>query len=427
MASAVTLFAIFMDETHTMENPSKSVIRPSIATQNIHYAIREVTVLARALEREGKRVLYLNIGDPNVFDFDLVPEAREATIQAIQNRKNGYAPSEGLPEALGAIERDAHGRQHISNIVGVYTGNGASECIDLAITALANPGENLLLPTPTYPLYQTITARLGIEARYYKLDENNAWQPDIDSICSLIDEKTRGIVVINPNNPTGCIYSEETLLKIIDVAKRHHLLILNDEIYERLIIEPGQKHVSLASLDTEASVITFNGLSKAYLGPGIRIGWGVLSGQHENLKDYYDAILRMTRARLCANHPFQYAIRPCLEGMQSHLPETLEKLRIRRDICLKKISQIPGLSCVSTWGSFYMFVRIAGVKNDTLWCRKLLMEQGIVVVPGSGFGYHEDNAGHFRIVFLPDENTLAEAFDKIAQFVKDHPDPSEFV
>ncbi len=404
-----------------LQNLSSDVIQPSIATQNIHYSIREVTVLARKLEREGKRILYLNIGDPNVYDFDLVPEAKEAVIWAINNRKCGYAPSEGVPEAIEAIEKDAHERQHIDNIVGCYPGNGASECIDLAITALANPGENILLPCPTYPQYATITSRLGIEARYYKLDASNNWQPDIEHIISIIDDKTRAIVVINPNNPTGCIYSADILKKIIDVAKQYHLLILNDEIYERLVFDANAKFISLASLDSEASVITFNGLSKAYIGPGIRLGWGVVSGKKENLEAYYNAILRMARARLCASHPFQYAVKPCLQGNQAHLTVVYDKLTRRRNVCVDRIRNIPGLSVVPAQGAFYMFVRVEGVKDDAAWCRQLLIEQGVVVVPGTGFSYKDPNAGYFRLVFLPDEQTLNEAFDKIERFVNDHP------
>ncbi len=396
---------------------SKDRITPSLASTNIQYAIREVTVRARQLEREGKSILYLNIGDPNVYDFDLVQEAKDAAIWAINHDKNGYAPSEGLPEALQAIERDAKERQHIENIVGSFTGNGASECIDLAIMALANPGDNILLPMPTYPLYATILTRIGVQARYYHLDENNDWTPDIEQMASLIDNRTRAIVVINPNNPTGALYSELYLRKIIDLAKQNNLLILNDEIYERLIIDDDHPHTSLASLDKDACVVTFNGLSKSYLGPGIRMGWGVLSGPQERMKDYFDTICRMLRARLCASHTFQWAIKPCLEGGQKHLPDLLNRLRSRRDLCMAKIAQIPGLSCVIPRGSFYAFVRIDGCNDDNKWCRDLLEKKGVVVVPGSGFGYHEPNAGHFRIVYLPDENTLEEAFNRIHDFV----------
>lgn len=392
----------------------RDCISPSHNTANIRYAIREVTVLARRLEKAGKRVLYLNIGDPNVYDFDLVDEAKAAASWALTHDKNGYAPSEGLPDALNAIERDARERQGIRNIVGSYTGNGASECIDLALTALVNPGDNVLLPTPTYPLYAAILTRLGVEARYYRLDESQAWQPDVAHMASLVDARTRAVVVINPNNPTGAIYPEACLRKIIDLAKANNLLILNDEIYERLILEG--EHVSLASLDEEACVVTFNGLSKSYLGPGIRMGWGVLSGPKEKLADYYDTILRMLRARLCASHIFQWAIRPCLEGGQKHLPGVLDKLRRRRDLCMSKIAGIPGLSCVAPCGSFYAFVRVENVDDDTKWCKDLLEDKGVVVVPGSGFDYHEPGVGYFRIVFLPDEAVLSEAFDKIAEF-----------
>ena len=397
----------------------KDCITPSRATENIRYAIREVTVLARQLQREGRDILYLNIGDPNVYDFDLVDEAKEAAIWAMTHRKNGYAPSEGLPEALCAIERDASERQHIRNIVGSFTGNGASECIDLALTALVNAGDNVLLPSPTYPLYETILNRLGVEIRFYRLDEGKDWQPDCAHMASLIDARTRAIVVINPNNPTGAVYSESCLREIIAIAKSHNLLILNDEIYERLMLDDASSHVSLASLDEDACVVTFNGLSKAYLGPGIRMGWGVISGPEPRLHAYFETICRMLRARLCSSHIFQWAIKPCLEGTQGHLVEVREKLRRRRDLCMRKISETPGLSCVSPRGSFYAFVRVAGVEDDAQWCRDLLMKKGVVVVPGSGFGYREQGAGHFRIVFLPDEKTLNEAFDRIAAFMSE--------
>ena len=398
---------------------SPDYITPSLATANIRYAIREVTVRARQLEREGRDILYLNIGDPNVYDFDLVEEAKKAAIWALEHGKSGYASSEGLPEALEAIERDAHHRQHIRNIVGTFTGNGASECIDLALTALVNPGDNVLLPSPTYPLYVSILMRLGVEARYYRLDETRDWQPDFEQMESLIDAKTRAIVVINPNNPTGAIYSEACLRTIIDIAKRHNLLILNDEIYERLIIDDEYKHISLASLDDDVCVITFNGLSKAYLGPGIRMGWGVISGPDARLKDYLDTIYRMARARLCASHTFQWAIRPCLEGGQHHLPGMLEKLRRRRDVFMKKVEETPGLSCVCTRGTYYAFVRVDGVKDDAKWCRDLLESKGVVVVPGSGFEYRDPNAGYFRIVFLPKEQILSDAFERIAEFMRE--------
>ena len=394
-------------------------ITPSRNASNIRYAIREVTVLARQLQEAGRRVLYLNIGDPNVYDFDIVDEARDAVRWALDNRKCGYAPSEGLPDALRAIERDAAERLHFKNIIGSYTGNGGSECIDLALSALLNPGDNVLLPSPTYPIYATILTRLGIEARYYRLDPRNNWNPDTAHIASLVDERTRAVVVINPNNPTGAIYGRDVLLDIIDIAVRNNLLILCDEIYERLILDDDHEHVSMASLSDEACIVTFNGLSKTYLAPGLRIGWGVLTGPQGRMDAYFETIRHMLRARLCANHPFQWAIAPCLNGSQSHLPVMLDKLRRRRDLCMSKIAGIPGLSCHAPRGSFYAFVRVDGIKSDAEWCKSLLMSKGVVVVPGSGFGMHDPDAGYFRIVLLPDEATLAEAFDKIAEFVEE--------
>lgn len=398
---------------------SMDYITPSHATEKIRYAIREVTVLARKLESEGRRVLYLNIGDPNVYDFDLVEEAKEAAIWAIRNHKNGYAASEGVAEAIEAIVRDAGERLHIRNILGCYTGHGASECIDIALTALVNPGDNVLLPSPTYPLYTNVLKRLGAEIRYYRLDSGHGWEPDLEQMKSLIDGRTRGVVVINPNNPTGAIYPESVLRGIIGIAKAHNLLVFSDEIYERLVLSPEKHHVSMAALDDEACMVTFDGMSKAFLGPGIRIGWGIVTGPGARLAAYREAIGHLVRARLCANHPFQWAVRPCLEGGQPHLPAMLDKLRRRRDLVLQKIASIPGLSCIVPEGSFYAFVRVEGAEDDAGWCRALLASKGVVVVPGSGFGYRELGAGYFRIVFLPTEDTLAEAFDKIAEFVEE--------
>lgn len=394
-------------------------IEPSMATQDVRYAIREVTVLANKLASEGRRILYLNIGDPNVYDFDLVDEAKAAVLSALETRHCGYAPSEGVTEALEAIETDARQRQHVGAIVGCFTGNGASECIDLALTALVNPGDNVLLPSPTYPLYETILKRLGVEIRFYRMKQENGWQPDASQIAGLVDDRTRAIVVINPNNPTGAVYSESCLREIIEIAKARRLLILNDEIYERLILE-NARHIPMASLDDAACFVTFNGLSKAYLGPGIRVGWGVVSGPSQALGEYFETIKRLMRARLCANHPFQYAVAPCLLGEQGHLPGFIEKLRRRRDCCMRWIERIDGLSCEAPAGSFYAFVRVEGIKDDMAWCRALLESKGVVVVPGSGFGYRDANAGYFRIVFLPQEEVLEEAFSKIAEFMRDY-------
>lgn len=394
-------------------------IMPAHATEQIRYAIRDVTVLANRLRSEGRRVLYLNIGDPNVYDFDMVDEAKAAAIWAIQNGKNGYAPSEGLPEALEAIRRDAELRQNIRTVIGCYMGNGASECIDLAMSALVNPGDNVLVPSPNYPLYDAILTRLNVEARYYRLEEREGWQPDTDHMASLIDERTRAVVVINPNNPTGALYLESCLRRVIELAKTHHLLVFNDEIYSRFILNPEREHVSLASLDDEVCCVTFSGLSKAYFAPGVRIGWGIVSGPHSQLDDYFDAITRMLRARLCANHPFQWAVKPCLESGH-HFPAMREKLRRRRDVCMRKIAQTPGLSCVEPQGSFYAFVRVEGVSDDVQWCKSLLMQKGVVVVPGSGFSFRDENAAYFRIVFLPQEDILEEAFEKIAEFMREN-------
>jgi alanine-synthesizing transaminase len=392
-------------------------IAPAERVRNVRYAVRDVVVLADQLRREGKRMLALNIGDPNPFGFRPPEHVLEATFAAMQRNLNGYAPSDGIAEAIEAIERDAKSRG-IGPIVYTWVGSGCSEVIDMALSALVNPGENVLTPSPGYPLYTALLAKLGAENRAYHLDEEAGWQPDVADIERLIDAKTRAIVIINPNNPTGSVASEATLRRVVELAIAHNLVIFADEIYDRLLFD-GAKHVPLGSLDPRACVLSLCGLSKNWVLPGWRIGWGVLTGPEEQLRGYVNAIQQLGRARLSANHPEQYAIKPALEGPQDNLARMIPQLVERRDAAMAKLRAIPDISCVVPQGAFYAFPRIhrdlSGM-DDAAWCRELMRETGVITVPGSGFG-QKPGTQHFRIVLLPDVATLEEACAGIARFM----------
>jgi alanine-synthesizing transaminase len=389
------------------------IIKPAVRTENVTYAVRDIVVLANEVAKTGKEMLYLNIGDPNLFDWEPPKHLVEETYKAMLKNKNGYAPSSGIKEAINAIEKEAE-KKGIKNVQDIFITTGASEAIDICLTALVNDGENVLTPTPGYPLYTAISSKLQMMENPYYLDENYGWQPDINDIKSKINSKTRAIILINPNNPTGSNASPETLMQIIDLAMEHNLVIFADEIYDKLLMD-GKTHTSIASLNSEVPMITFGGLSKNYMVPGFRIGWGIVSGNKNILKDYIEAINKLLRARLSANHPEQYGIAPSLLGDQSHLEVAMKKLTNRRNITVEMMNAIPGISCVAPEGSFYAFPRLHNITNDAHWVSELIKETGVVVVPGSGFG-QVPGTSHFRIVFLPQENILEKAYKAIALF-----------
>lgn len=389
-------------------------IKPAIRTERVTYAVRDVVVLAKQVAATGKEMLYLNIGDPNLFDFATPEHVIEATAKAMRENRNGYAPSSGIAAALSAIGRDAE-RNHISNIQDIFVTTGASEAIDICLSALVNAGENVLTPTPGYPLYTALLAKLEAQEVPYYLDEDNGWQPDLDDIASKINNKTRAIVLINPNNPTGSVCDRKTLEGILELARKHSLVVFADEIYDKLILDGG-RHVSIASLDKSHPIVTFNGLSKAYVAPGFRIGWGIISGDRSRVSDYVEAVNKLLRARLSANHPEQFAIAPALDGDQSHLEILKQKLSRRRDISVDMLNSIPGVSCVAPTGAFYAFPRLQIEQEDELFVQELIKATGVVTVHGSGFG-QRPGTKHFRIVFLPPEDTLRKAYGLIGQFI----------
>ena len=391
---------------------SDNKIIPAKRSENVRYAIRDIVVLAGQVAKTGKEMLYLNIGDPNVYDWKTPNHIIEATYKAMLENKNGYSPSSGVPAAVKAIEAEAN-KKGIDNVLDIFITTGGSEAIELCLNALVNPGDNFLMPTPGYPLYTAVESKLDAVSNPYYLDEKNGWQPDIEDIKSKINPRTKAIVLINPNNPTGSVCKKETLLEIIKIAKENDLVIMADEIYDKLLFDDAEM-ISIAALDKEVSCITFGGLSKNYVVPGWRMGWGVVSGRESVMKDYIEAINKMLRARLCANHPEQYGLIAGLTGDQSHIPAMNKILQRRRDITLDIVKKINGIEVVKPQGAFYAYASI-DVDDDSKFCQELLKETGVVVVPGSGFG-KKDGTNYFRYVILPNEEILDKEFNKIAEF-----------
>ena len=384
---------------------------------NVRYAIRDLASVADEVSRQGHNVLSLNVGDPNIFDFVTPPHLIEAVHTAMRDNKNGYAPSPGIPEALEAIRGEA-ARKGISTVRDAFVTSGASEAVDVCITALVNPGENILTPSPDYPLYSAVLSKLGIPVVAYDLNEDDGWQPDLIDLQRKVTSRTRAIVLINPNNPTGAVCSRRMLERLAELARRNNLIVFADEIYDKLILDGGEsdQHVSIAAVAPDLPVVTFGGLSKNYLAPGWRIGWGIVSGDAAAVRPYLEGIHRLLRSRLCANHPEQYAIKPALEGPQDHLTEVREKLRTRRDLTVRWCNSTPRLSCVSPRGAFYAFPRLFIQEGDDVFVKELCRQKHVLVVHGSGFG-QKPGTHHFRIVFLPDEPTLTQAYGAIGEFI----------
>lgn len=392
-------------------------VAPANRVAHVRYAIRDIATLGDELARQGKTIIPLHIGDPLAFDFETPPHIIEAVEQAIRDGKNGYAPSLGVPEALDAIRASAE-HDGIRGIQTAFATYGVSEAADICLTGLVNPGEAVLAPCPEYPLYSAILAKLGAESTYYRLDESCGWEPDIEDLAAKVTPRTRALVVINPNNPTGAVYSRKTLERIVEIAREHQLVIFSDEIYDKLILD-GEPHTTLAALAPDLPVVTLRGLSKGYLTPGWRVGWAIVSGPEVALKSYVEALLQLVRARLSGNNPMQYAIRPALEGPQDHLAQVIRKLKARRDLTVEWARQTPHVSCVPPRAAFYAFPKLELPVSDEEFVRGLLLEKLVLVVHGGGFGPPPAD-GHFRAVFLADEATLGRAYRSISDFIKEH-------
>ncbi|MCD6403544.1 MAG: aminotransferase class I/II-fold pyridoxal phosphate-dependent enzyme [Candidatus Aenigmarchaeota archaeon] len=388
--------------------------------QDVSYAIREFVPIAKEVEKT-KKVVYLNIGDPLKYDFKTPDYIKEALVKAVRNDKNFYADSQGVLELREAIAE----RENKNNVSitpdDVLVTMGISEGIMAVFASLLNPGDEVLLPGPAYPLYIDASKFFGAKFITYKCDENLGWQPDIEDLQAKVSEKTKLIVVINPNNPTGSLYEKSTLKKIVDIAAQFDVPIVSDEIYDQIVYE-GET-TPLASISDDVTVIGLNGFSKLHLVTGWRMGYIYIKSPDEELKNQiYQTILKYLMFRLSAHTPSQFALAEVLRGEQKHVEELVKKLKERRDYVYRRIEEIDGLSAVLPKGAFYIFPKIetkGAWKDDKEFSLKLLKEMGVFVVYGSGFDptYGKD---HFRMVFLPPVEMLEEAMDRIEKFLKKH-------
>jgi alanine-synthesizing transaminase len=392
-------------------------ITPASRMANVRYAIRDLAVVADEVARQGHEILFLNIGDPCKFDFPTPPHMIEAAHKAMLDGHNSYGDSLGIRPAVMAIGHDAEHRG-FKDIQSIFVGYGSGEVIDSCLTALVNPGENVLTPSPEYPLYGAVLAKLGAEPNAYDLDEANGWEPDLDDMRRRINSRTKAILLITPSNPTGSVMSRKTLEAILEMARQHNLVIFADEIYDKLIFTPGVEHISIATLAQDVPIVTFNGLSKAYLAPGWRIGWAVATGPREALHPYLEAVHRLLRARLSAPHPFQHAIAAALEGPQEHIKVMNQKLRRRAELTAAWAKRTPRVSLTEPKGAFYAHISLDIPEDDLTFVTALLKEKHVLVVHGSGFG-QKPGTRHARIVFLPPEPVLEAAYQKIGDFLQE--------
>ena len=388
--------------------------------RTIEYAIRDVFVHAKQLAKTGRKISYLNIGDPVAFDFDTPPHVKQALMKAVEEGANAYSPSEGLPELRQAVSQKEKRVNGVDvSAEDVIITSGISEGIQMVMAALIDAGDEILLPGPTYPPYISYAKFFGGKPITYETVEENGWQPNIDDMKRKISEKTRGIVIINPNNPCGALYEEKVVKRILNLAGEHDIPVLSDEIYDQIIYE--KKFVSTSHLAKDVSVIGFNGFSKAHLMTGWRLGYVYFHYQENQLQELKQCIEKEARIRLCANTPVQKAAVAALNGPQNHVMEMVEKLRQRRDYAWKRLNEIEGISCAKPEGAFYVFPKIHAVgqkwKTDMEFVLELLKETGVLLVHGSGFD-PVYGAGHVRGVFLPPIETLEQALNELDWFMK---------
>ena len=375
---------------------------------------------AEQVLKEGRKIYYLNIGDPPAFDFTVPTHVKEALCKAVQEDANYYSPSEGLPELRQAIV-DKEKRVNNVDITAkdILITEGISEGIQMSLAAIVEKGDEVLFPGPTYPPYISYTKFFEGTPVAYETVESEGWQPNVDDLRRKITKKTRALVIINPNNPTGAVYGKKMVKQMLDVAAEHDLLVLSDEIYDQITY--GEEFFSTASLAKDVPVVGFNGFSKAYQMTGLRLGYMYFKGKNGELDELRQGIEKECRIRLCANTPVQKAGAAALNGPQDHIKGVVEKLRERRDYAYKRFNEIPGISCTKPEGAFYIFPKIHDVgtrwKTDMQFVIELLRETGVLIVNGSGFD-PVYGAGHARAVFLPPIEMLEEAFDEIERFMK---------
>ena len=399
-------------------------ITKSAKLANVLYDIRgPIMDAARQMEDDGQKIIKLNIGNLAVFGFDAPEEIQQDMIRNLPN-SSGYSDSKGIFAARKAIMHETQ-KQGIAGVTldDIYLGNGASELITMATNALLDNGDELLLPMPDYPLWTAATTLSGGTPVHYLCDESCGWMPDIADIRSKITSRTKAIVVINPNNPTGALYSDALLMQIVEIAREHGLVILADEVYDKVLYD-GARHTALASLSTDVLTLTFNSLSKSYRSCGYRAGWMIVSGDKRSAGDYIEGLNMLSNMKLCSNVPGQWAIQTALGGYQSinDLVGEGGRLRRQRDVAHELITAIPGVSCVKPQAALYMFPRldpaVYPIADDRQFFLELLKETRVMLVQGTGFNWPASD--HFRIVFLPHEDDLREAIGRIARFLESY-------
>lgn len=394
--------------------PTQAPVHVATRIQGFTYAIRNVVAEARKVEAAGRTVRYLNIGDPIPFGFHTPPHLIEAVERAMRDGHNGYTASVGITSAREAVAREYERRGMPVGVDRVILTAGTSEGIELALGAMADAGDEVLVPTPTYPLYTAVLAKLGAKAVFYRTDPDNHWLPDVADIAHKITAATRAIVVIDPNNPTGAVYPEATRRALIALAHSSGVPILADEVYGDLGFD-GPSPL-LGSLDPDAPILSFSSLSKAYVAPGWRAGW-LSVGRSSRLNDVLAAIKKLADGRLCSTGPMQYAIEAALNGDRSHQREFVRQLAIRADLTVARLNAIPGITCVAPRAAFYAMPKVAlpPGKTDEDFVLALLRQTGILCVYGSGFGLPAAD-GFFRVVFLAPPDLLSAIYDDIATF-----------
>lgn len=398
-------------------------IRKSSKLANVGYDIRgPVLDKARQMEDEGQKIIKLNIGNIAAFGLEPPDEIVQDMIRNVPHAA-GYTDSKGLFAPRKAVVHYMQEKQVAGvNVDDVYLGNGASELIAMSMNALLDAGDEVLIPSPDYPLYTAVVSLSGGTPVHYRCDEGAGWLPDLDDIRKKVTAQTKAIVVINPNNPTGALYPDDLLRGIVEIARQHQLIVFADEIYDKTLYDDNT-HTSIASLADDVLFVTFNGLSKNYRACGYRAGWMVVSGDKRHAGDYIEGLNMLASMRLCANTPGQLAIQTALGGYQSikDLVAPSGRLGRQRDLAYELLSQIPGLSVVKPKAALYMFPRLDPklypIADDQQFAYELLAEERVLIVQGSGFNVPDNQ--HFRVVFLPNSDDLTEAIGRIARFL-DH-------
>ena len=399
-------------------------IKKSSKLDNVCYDIRgPVLAHAKQMEDEGHRIIKLNIGNLAPFGFEAPEEIVQDMIRNLPE-SSGYSDSKGVFSARKAIMHYTQEKKIAAvHVDDIYLGNGASEMIVMSMQALLNAGDEVLIPTPDYPLWTAAATLGGGTARHYVCDEASGWLPDLADVRRKITPQTRAIVVINPNNPTGALYPPELLQEIVEIARVNNLIIFADEIYDKVLYD-GAQHASIASLADDVLFVTFNGLSKNYRACGFRAGWMIVSGAKSHAADYVEGLNMLASMRLCSNVPGQYAIQTALGGYQSikDLVAPGGRLARQRDLAWELITGIPGVSCVKPKAAMYLFPRldpkVYPIRDDEQFILQLLQQERVLLVQGSGFNWPSPD--HFRLVFLPHEDDLRDAVGRIARFLENY-------